>query len=60
VENRAAAYRDGVRAFVLGYREAFRDAVLEEGAERAEKQAARGQPGPDPRRSGGGGDDKGG
>lgn len=31
-ESRAAAYRDGVRQFVLGYREAFRDALLQEAA----------------------------
>jgi hypothetical protein len=34
VERRAAAYRDGVRAFVLGYREAYRDTVLAEAAAR--------------------------
>jgi hypothetical protein len=28
-ETRASAYRDGVREFVLGYREAFRDTLLQ-------------------------------
>ena len=28
-ETRAGAYRDGLREFVLGYREAFRDTLLQ-------------------------------
>lgn len=37
-QTRAAAYRDGVREFVLGYREAFRDNLLQEAA-RLKRQA---------------------
>jgi hypothetical protein len=37
-QTRAAAYRDGVREFVLGYREAFRDNLLSEAA-RLKRQA---------------------
>ena len=43
-ETRAEAYREGVREFVLSYREAYRDSLLQDASD-VQRERGNGRPG---------------